>query len=103
MITIIAEPAKKAGSQEKLVSIFRKLKEVNPELEINLKIAKRTDSMRGYSPRDEEILIVFGAKLYQHILEVGPGVPGTIHDLFFIHDLQGLQGCGRYQRRAAER
>ena len=68
MITIIAEPAKKAGSQEKLVSIFRKLKEVNKDLEINLKIAKRTDSMRGYHPKDEEILIVFGAKLYQHIL-----------------------------------
>jgi DNA polymerase I-like protein with 3'-5' exonuclease and polymerase domains len=68
MITIIAEPSKKAGSQEKLVSIFRKLKEANKELEINLKIAKRTDSMRGYRPKDEEVLIIFGAKLYQHVL-----------------------------------
>ena len=68
MITIIIEPAKKAGSQEKLVSIFRKLKESNKELEINLKVAKRTDSMRGYRPKDEEVLIIFGAKLYEHVL-----------------------------------
>lgn len=67
MITIIIEPAKKAGSQEKLVSIFKKLKESNKELEISLKVAKRTDAMRKYIPNDEEILIVFGAKLYQYL------------------------------------
>jgi len=68
MITIFIEPAKKPGSQDKLVSIFKKLKETNKELEINLKMAKRTDAMRGYTPKDEEILIIFGSKLYQHVL-----------------------------------
>jgi len=68
MITIITEQAKKAGSQEKLVSIFRQLKEKNKDLEINLKVAKRTDAMRGYKINDEEVLIIFGAKLYQHVL-----------------------------------
>lgn len=68
MITIITEPAKNKGNQDKLVAIFKKIKEINKEVEISLKVAKRTDAMRGYRPRDDEVLIIFGSKLYQHVL-----------------------------------
>ena len=68
MITIIAEPAKNKSNQDKLISIFRDIKQLNKNLEINLKIAKRTDAMRGYKPKDNEVLIIFGSRLYQHVL-----------------------------------
>jgi hypothetical protein len=68
MITIICEPAKKKENLEKLVKIFKDIKEKNKELEINLKVANRVDSMRGYNIKDDEILIVFGSNLYKHIL-----------------------------------
>lgn len=67
MITIIIEPAKKQANQDKLVAIFKKLKEKNKNIEINLKVAKRSDAMRGYNPKDDEILIIFGKNLYQHV------------------------------------
>jgi len=68
MITIIAEQAKNKSNQEKLVSIFKEIKQANKNVEINLKIAKRSDAMRGYKPKDNEILIIFGSRLYQHVL-----------------------------------
>ena len=68
MITLIAEPAKNKANQDRLVEIFKQLKEANKELEINLKIANRSDAMRGYRPRDNEIIIIFGATLYRHVL-----------------------------------
>jgi DNA polymerase I-like protein with 3'-5' exonuclease and polymerase domains len=68
MITIITEPPKNVLNQDKLISIFKDIKESNKKLDINLKIAKRTDAMRGYSPKDNEILIIFGNRLYQHVL-----------------------------------
>lgn len=68
MITIITEQAKKNASQERIVSIFKKIKEDNKEVEISLKIAKRTDAMRGYRPKNEEVLIIFGSKLYEHVV-----------------------------------
>lgn len=68
MITIIAEPAKNISNQNKLVSIFREIKKANKNLEINLRIARRTDAMRGYKPKNNEILIIFGSRLYQHVL-----------------------------------
>lgn len=67
IITLITEQPKKQENLDKLVGIFKKIKEANKDLEINLKIAKRTDSMRGYSPRDDEVLIIFGRSLYQHV------------------------------------
>lgn len=69
MITIIIEPPKNQSNQDRLVAIFKKLKASNKDIEINLKVAKRTDAMRGYQPKDEEVLIIFGAKLYQHVLK----------------------------------
>ncbi len=68
IITLITEQPKKQENLDKLIAIFRKIKEGNSELEINLKIAKRVDSMRGYNPRDEEVLIMFGRNLYQHVV-----------------------------------
>jgi hypothetical protein len=68
MITLIAEPAKNIKNQNRLVEIFKQLKQENKELEINLKIAKRSDSMRGYKAKDNEILIIFGNTLYKHVL-----------------------------------
>lgn len=67
IITLITERPNKPENLDKLVGIFRKIKESNKELEINLKIAKRSDSMRGYTPKDDEVIIVFGKNLYQHI------------------------------------
>jgi hypothetical protein len=68
MITIITEPANNPSNQEKLVEIFKNLKSQNKNLEINLRIAKRSDAMRGYQPKNEEVLIIFGSRLYQHVL-----------------------------------
>lgn len=68
MITIICEPAKKKENLDKLVNIFKEIKEKNKELEINLKVANRPDSMRGYQIKDEEILIIFGSNLYKHLV-----------------------------------
>jgi DNA polymerase I-like protein with 3'-5' exonuclease and polymerase domains len=68
IITLITEQPRKQENLDRLITIFRKIKENNKELTINLKIAKRTDSMRGYSPKDEEVLIIFGKPLYQHVV-----------------------------------
>jgi DNA polymerase I-like protein with 3'-5' exonuclease and polymerase domains len=68
IITLITEQPKKQENLDKLVGIFKKIKESNKELEIGLKVAKRTDSMRGYAIKDDEVLIVFGKNLYQHVV-----------------------------------
>jgi len=67
IITLITDQPRKQENLDKLVAIFKKIKENNKELTINLKVAKRTDSMRGYAPKDEEVLIIFGKPLYQHV------------------------------------
>lgn len=68
VITIICEQAKKKENLDKLVSIFKEIKNSNKELEVNLKVASRPEAMRGYVIRDEEILIVFGSSLYSYLI-----------------------------------
>lgn len=69
MITIICEKPEKEDTLNKLIEIFKTIKNENGNLDINLKIANRVEGMKSIVPRDNEIFIVFGAKLYNFLIK----------------------------------
>jgi DNA polymerase I-like protein with 3'-5' exonuclease and polymerase domains len=67
-LIVIIEKPNKQSNLNKLVEIFKSLKTKNSNLEIELKIAKRTDAMRNFKINNDDCLIIFGSNLYKYLL-----------------------------------